>query len=56
MRRVERPPLGDEPRKRIAIRLDAKVLSRLCQSAERTGLPYQSRINGILAKEMKKAT
>jgi uncharacterized protein (DUF4415 family) len=56
MRRVGRPPLGDEPRKLIAIRLDAKVLGWLRQMAEKKGLPYQSLVNEILASEMRKAS
>lgn len=39
MRRLGRPPLGDQPRKLIAIRMD----------------PNQSLINDILAGEMKQA-
>ena len=56
MRRVGRPTAGDEPRKLIAIRLDAKVLGWLRKSAEKIGLPYQSLVNQILAKEMRKAS
>ena len=39
MRRVGRPTVGDEPRKLIAIRLDAKVLGWLRKTAEKRGLP-----------------
>ncbi|MGB7947782.1 MAG: BrnA antitoxin family protein, partial [Candidatus Binatia bacterium] len=56
MRRVGRPTVGDEPRKLIAIRLDAKVLSWLRKTAEKKGLPYQSLVNEILAGEMRKAS
>jgi len=56
MRRVGRPTLGDEPRKLIAIRLDAKVLGWLRRTAEKKGLPYQSLVNEILAEEMRKAS
>ena len=56
MRRVGRPTVGDEPRKLIAIRLDAKVLGWLRKTAEKKGLPYQSLINEILASEMRKAS
>jgi len=56
MRRVGRPTMGDEPRKLIAIRLDAKVLRWLRKSAEKKGLPYQSLVNEILASEMRKAS
>jgi uncharacterized protein (DUF4415 family) len=56
MRRVGRPTVGDEPRKLIAIRLDAKVLLWLRETAEKKGLPYQSLVNEILAEEMRKAS
>lgn len=56
MRRVGRPTLGNEPRKLIAIRLDPKVLDWLRTTAEKKGLPYQSLVNEILAKEMRKAS
>lgn len=56
MRRVGRPTVGDEPRKLIAIRLDAKVLGWLRKTAEEKGLPYQSLVNEILAHEMRKAS
>lgn len=56
MRRVGRPTVGDEPRKLIAIRLDAEVLSWLRETAEKTGKPYQSLVNEILAEEMRKAS
>jgi uncharacterized protein (DUF4415 family) len=56
MRRVGRPTVGGEPRKLIAIRVDAKVLSWLRKTAEKKGLPYQSFVNEILASEMQKAS
>lgn len=56
MGRVGRPTVGDEPRKLIAIRLDAKVLGWLRKTAEKKGLPYQSLVNEILAEEMKRAS
>ena len=56
MRRVGRPTLGDEPRKLIAIRLDAKVLVWLRKAAEKKGLPYQSLANEVLAGEMRKTS
>ena len=56
MRRVGRPTMGDEPRKLIAIRLDAKVLGWLRKTAKKKGLPYQSLVNEILAGEMRKAS
>lgn len=51
-----RPTVGDEPRKLIAIRLDANVLSWLRKTAEKKGLPYQSLVNEILAGERRKAS
>ncbi|NOS81291.1 MAG: hypothetical protein E8D46_04485 [Nitrospira sp.] len=54
MRRVGRPPLGDEPRQLIAIRLDPKVLRWLRAVATKRQVPYQSLINDMLASEMKK--
>jgi uncharacterized protein (DUF4415 family) len=48
--------LGDEPRKLIGIRLDAKVLGQLRQTVRKKGLPYQSLVNEILASEMRKAS
>lgn len=56
MRRVGRPTAGDEPRKLIAIRLDAKVLGWLRKTAKKKRLPYQSLVNDILAGEMRKAS
>jgi uncharacterized protein (DUF4415 family) len=56
MRRVGRPPLGDEPRKLVAIRMDAKVLEWLRLTARKKGIPYQSLINDLLADQMKKAS
>ncbi|HEX2226871.1 MAG TPA: BrnA antitoxin family protein [Candidatus Binatia bacterium] len=56
MQRVGRPTMGDEPRKLITIRLDAKVLGWLRKTAEKKGLPYQSLVNDILASEMRKAS
>lgn len=55
MRRVGRPPLGEEPRRLIAIRLDATVLRWLKALATKRGIPYQSLINDLLAGEMRKA-
>ncbi|MGH7146559.1 MAG: BrnA antitoxin family protein [Nitrospiraceae bacterium] len=56
MRRVGRPPLGDEPRQLIAIRLDPKVLRWLRAVAAKRHVPYQSLINDLLASEMKKVS
>ena len=54
MRRIGRPPLGDEPRQLIAIRLDPKVLRWLRAVAAKRQVPYQSLINDMFASEMKK--
>jgi len=56
MRRVGRPPLGDEPRQLIAIRLDPRVLRWLKSVAAKRRIPYQSLINDLLANEMKKVS
>jgi uncharacterized protein (DUF4415 family) len=56
MRRVGRPPLGDQPRRLIAIRMDAKVLDWVRKAAMKKGKPYQSLINDILAERMKRAS
>lgn len=56
MRRIGRPPLGDEPRQLIAIRLDPKVLRWLKAIAVKRNIPYQSLINDMLANEMKKVS
>jgi uncharacterized protein (DUF4415 family) len=56
MRRVGRPTLGDEPRRLIAIRMDAKVLDWVRKAAMKKGMPYQSLINDILAERMKRAS
>jgi uncharacterized protein (DUF4415 family) len=56
MRRVGRPTAGDEPRRLIAIRLDARVPSWLRETAQKQGKPYQSLVNEILAEEMRKAS
>ena len=54
MRRVGRPPLGEEPRQLIAIRLDVGVLRWLKSLAAKRRVPYQSLINELLAGEMRK--
>lgn len=56
MRRVGRPPLGDESRQLIAIRLDPTVLRWLKSVAAKRQIPYQSLINDLLASEMKKVS
>ena len=54
MRRVGRPPLGDEARQLIAIRLDTEVLRRLRQEAERRNIGYQTLVNNVLADYVKR--
>lgn len=52
MRRVGRPPLGAEPRRLIAIRIDPQVLDAVRREAKRRRLGYQSLINDLLAKHV----
>lgn len=54
MRRVGRPPIGDAPRQLIAIRLDARVLEQFRKAARRRGVGYQTLINEVLAKHVRK--
>src|SRR5262245_19130400 len=54
MRRVGRPPLGAEPRRLIAIRIDPEVLAAVRQEAKRRRLGYQSLINDLLAKHVER--
>ena len=50
MRRVGRPPLGDEPRQLIAIRVDLGVLDQFRKEARRRCVGYQTLINEVLAR------
>lgn len=54
MRRVGRPPLGDEPRQLIAIRVDPDVLDRFRKEARRRRVGYQTLINEVLAQHVHK--
>jgi uncharacterized protein (DUF4415 family) len=54
MRRVGRPPLGDEPRQLIAIRVDAGVLDQFRREARRRRVGYQTLINEVLARHVRK--
>jgi len=54
MRRVGRPPMGDEPRRLIAIRVDPVVLDQFRKEARRRGVGYQTLINEVLAEHVKK--
>ena len=55
MRRVGRPPIGRGPRKAVSLRLDTDVLARLKKTATKRGIPYQSLINDILARAVRRA-
>src|SRR6476661_490222 len=52
MRRVGWPPLGDEPRQLIAIRVDARVLESFRKEARRRRVGYQTLINEVLARHI----
>ena len=54
MRRVGRPPLGDEPRRLIAIRVDPGVLGSFRKEARRRHVGYQTLINEVLAEHIRK--
>lgn len=54
MRRIGRPPLGDKPRRLIAIRLDADVLEQFRKEARRRRVGYQTLINQVLAEHVGK--
>jgi uncharacterized protein (DUF4415 family) len=54
MRRVGRPPLGDEPRQLIAIRVDPGVLGQFRKEARRRRVGYQTLINEVLAAHVRK--
>ncbi|MGE5815057.1 MAG: BrnA antitoxin family protein [Acidobacteriota bacterium] len=54
MRRVGRPPLGAEPRRLIAIRVDPRVLEQFRKEARRRHVGYQTLINEVLANHVRK--
>ena len=54
MRRVGRPPLGDEPRQLIAIRVDPGVLDSFRKEARRRRVGYQTLINEVLAQHIRR--
>ena len=54
MRRVGRPLLGEEPRQLIAIRVDAGVLDQFRKEARRRRVGYQTLINEVLARHVRK--
>jgi uncharacterized protein (DUF4415 family) len=51
---VGRPPLGDEPRQLIAIRVDPGVLDQFRKEARRRRVGYQTLINEVLAADVRK--
>ena len=53
MRRVGRPPIGQQARQLIAIRLDPRVIDKFRKEAKRRNLGYQTLINEVLAKHVK---
>lgn len=55
MKRVGRPTIGRAPRKAVSLRLDQDVLARLKARATKRGVPYQSLINDILARAVRRA-
>ena len=54
MRRLGRPPLGDEPRRLIAIRVDPRVLESFRKEARRRRVGYQTLINEVLAEHIRR--
>jgi uncharacterized protein (DUF4415 family) len=53
MRRVGRPPIGGEPRRLIAIRVDPDVLESFRREARRRHVGYQTLINEVLAEHIR---
>ena len=53
MRRAGRPPIGDEPRRLIAIRVDPSVLESFRKEARRRHVGYQTLINEVLADHIR---
>jgi uncharacterized protein (DUF4415 family) len=54
MRRVGRPPLGEAPRRLIAIRVDPGVLDQLRKEARRRKVGYQTLIHQVLTEHVQK--
>jgi len=54
MRRVGRPPLGDRAKQLIAIRVDPAVLETFRKEARRRRVGYQTLINEVLARHVRK--
>lgn len=55
MKRVGRPPLGDATKQLIALRLEPGVIEQLKTLAEKEGMGYQTLINEILQRYLKKS-
>ncbi len=55
MRRGGRPTIGRAPRKAVSLRVDPDVLARIKVTATKRGIPYQSLINDILARAVRRA-
>jgi uncharacterized protein (DUF4415 family) len=53
MRRVGRPPIGEQARQLIAIRVDPRVIAEFRKEAKRRNVGYQTLINEVLAKHVK---
>jgi uncharacterized protein (DUF4415 family) len=54
MRRIGRPTLGEVARQLIAIRLDPHVIEALRKEAQRRGIGYQTLINDVLARHVRR--
>lgn len=54
MRRIGRPTIGRAPRKAVSLRVDPDVLAQLKKTATKRGVPYQSLINEILARAVRR--
>ena len=54
MKRVGRPPLGERARQLIAIRVDPTVLEKVRKEARRRQVGYQTLINEVLARHVRK--
>jgi len=49
-----RPPIADEPRRLVAIRLDVGVLEKFREEAKRRSVADQTLIDEVLAKHVQK--
>jgi len=56
MRRVGRPPIGEQARQLIAIRVDPRVIAEFRKEAKRRNVGYQTLINEVLARHVKHVT